>query len=133
MRTPRLVALTALALGAPLLLGACSSDKKVDTASDSSSASSSTAVNSGPTVDVTEFAFTPSAEVVSADETITWRNDGHSKHTVTPKPLPDGSVPFTSTQIEPGETFVQTFNTPGTYAYFCSIHPDRMSGTVTVN
>jgi plastocyanin len=128
-----LVALTVLVLGAPLLLGACSSDKKVDTASESSTTSSSTAVNSGPTVDVTEFAFTPSAEVVSANETITWRNDGDSKHTITPEPLADGTMPFTSTQIEPGETFVQSFNTPGTYAYFCSIHPDRMSGTVTVN
>lgn len=132
MRVRRAAGLVALGLCAPLMFGACSSDKKNVTSSDTSS-TSSTAVNSGPTVEVTEFAFTPSTETVSANETITWRNDGDSKHTVTPEPLADGTLPFTSTQIEPGQTFVWGFNAPGTYAYFCSIHPDRMSGTVVVN
>ena len=32
----------------------------------------------------------------------------------------------------PGDTFTTTFPTPGTYPYFCEIHPDEMRGTVIV-
>jgi len=129
----RIAALTALVCVAPLLLGACSSDDTTATeASDASSTSSSVAVNTGPTVEVTEFAFTPSAENVTVGETLTWKNDGTANHTVTPEKAADGSAPFDSTQLEPGESFVQTFSAPGSYAYFCSIHPDRMSGTIVV-
>ena len=35
---------------------------------------------------------------------------------------------FESLRSMAGRPFVLTFGTPGTYAYFCSIHPDRMSG-----
>jgi plastocyanin len=131
----RLAGLAAVMCAAPLLLGACSSgddDNTATDASDSSSTSSSAAVNTGPTVEVTEFAYSPSAEEVTAGETLTWKNEGTANHTVTPEKSADGSSPFESTQLEPGETFVQTFNTPGTYAYFCSIHPDRMSGSIVV-
>ena len=130
----RLAGLAAGDVRGPLLLGACSSDDDTTAteAADSSSTSSSAAVNMGPTVEVTEFAYSPSAEDVTAGETLTWKNEGTANHTVTPEKAADGSSPFDSTQLEPGETFVQTFNTPGTYAYFCSIHPDRMSGTIVV-
>ena len=135
-RGHRVAAVAALTLCAPLVLGACSSDKKVDTASASSSSTTTSAppaVNAGPTVEVVEFSFNPGEESVKVGDTVTWKNDGNSKHTVTPRPLPDGSKPWDSTGIEPGQSFVQTFRTPGTYAYFCSIHPDVMSGTVTVS
>jgi plastocyanin len=137
-RRHRSIAVGALALAIPLVAGACSDDSTDDVSTASSSTSSSTTspggpVNTGPTVEVTEFAFTPSVESVGIGTTVTWTNAGSTKHTVTPRETADGSEPFPSTQIAPGETFVQTFNAPGTYAYFCSIHPDRMSGTVTVN
>ena len=32
-----------------------------------------------------------------------------------------------------GHTFAHTFTTPGAYTYRCRIHPDKMSGTITVN
>ncbi len=134
-RSHRVAAVAALTLCAPLVLGACSSDKKVDTASDSSSSTTTTnptdAVNTGPEVEVVEFSFTPSDETVKVGDTVTWKNDGNSKHTVTST---EGSpATFSSPNLEPGKTFVQTFSAPGTYSYFCSIHPDRMSGTVTVS
>jgi plastocyanin len=133
----------ALALAVPVLAGACSDDNgdDVSAGSNSSTSTSTTSttsssggpVNTGPTVEVTEFAYTPSGETVGVGQTVTWTNVGDSPHTVTPRASGDGTSPFESTQIGPGETFVQTFNTPGSYAYFCSIHPDRMSGTITVN
>lgn len=134
-RAHRLAATAALVLAVPTLLAACSDDSSDnETSSNSSSTTSSTAaVNTGPTVEVIEFSFTPGAESVGVGETVTWTNEGNSPHTVTPEELDDGSMPFESTQIAPGETFVQTFSTPGSYAYICSIHPDRMSGSVIVN
>jgi plastocyanin len=133
-RNHRVAAIAAFTLCAPLVLGACSSDKKVDSASESSSTTTTAAasVNSGPTVEVVEFGFTPGDETVKVGDTVTWKNDGTSNHTVTPAKLADGTSPWQSAQIEPGETFVQTFSNPGSYAYVCSIHPDRMSGNVTV-
>ncbi len=122
-------------LAVPLLLAACSDDSDDGTAASSqqsSSTTSSTAVNTGPTVEIVGLSFSPSTETVTAGATVTWSNTGDTVHTVTPDELPDGSVPWTSTQLEPGQTFLQTFNTPGTYRYFCSIHPDRMTGTVMV-
>ena len=34
--------------------------------------------------------------------------------------------------LDTGGTFSFTFGTPGTFAYFCEIHPDIMTATVTV-
>lgn len=33
----------------------------------------------------------------------------------------------------PGDTFLQTFDTPGVYPYICSFHFDVMMGTITVS
>lgn len=132
-RGHRIATLAVLALTTPLVLAACSDDDNKTATADSSSTSSTAAVNTGPTVEVIDFGFSPSSETVDVGETITWSNEGDSPHTVTPEELADGSLPFDSTRIAPSETFLQTFNTAGTYAYYCSIHPDRMTGSVIVN
>jgi len=51
---------------------------------------------------------------------------GAANHTATAS---DGS--FDTGTIAPGGSGSVTFNTPGTYSYFCAIHPD-MTGTITV-
>jgi plastocyanin len=134
-RGHRVAAIAVLALSAPLVFGACSSDNTSDTEAADTSTTTSVAVviNTGPTVEADEFSFTPSAETVGLGETVTWKNIGNSQHTVTAEKLPDGSQPFASAPIAPESTFIQTFTEPGSYAYFCSIHPDRMSGTLTVS
>src|SRR5690606_24594700 len=122
-----------LALGTVALAAACSDDEPSASSTSESSSTSTTVVNTGPTVEIVGLSFTPAVETVTVGEAVTWTNDNGSVHTVTPRPLPDGSVPWESAQLEPGQTFVQTFNTPGTYEYVCSIHPDRMTGSVVVN
>lgn len=131
----RVAAITLLALSAPFVFGACSSDSKETATADTSTTTTEVSVvsNQGPTVEADEFAFTPSAETVALGETVTWKNIGNSTHTVTAEKLPDGSQPFASDPIAPETTFIQTFTIAGSYAYFCSIHPDRMSGTLTVS
>lgn len=39
---------------------------------------------------------------------------------------------FHSGTLRPGEEFVYTFEQPGTFTYFCQIHPE-MSGTITID
>ena len=87
--------------------------------------------------------YEPRKLSVSTGDTIVWKNDDTEPHTVTSgsgagiasvqtneKGKPDGI--FDSNFFAPGESWSYTFYTPGTYSYFCIIHP-WMEGVVTVN
>jgi hypothetical protein len=56
-------------------------------------------------------------ESFSLHATLTWSHDGGEQHTIT---ADDGS--FDSGLINPGDTFAQTFDAPGTYLCYCQIH-----------
>jgi plastocyanin len=76
---------------------------------------------------VVDFAFDPASLEVTTGTTVTWQNRGQAPHTVTAS---DGS--FDSGLIAAGGTYSRTFDSPGTFAFACSFHPD-MSGTVVVD
>jgi plastocyanin len=75
---------------------------------------------------IIDRAFEPPDLEVAAGGTVTWVNDDTEGHTVTAL---DGS--FDSGVITVGGEFPATFESPGTFDYFCAIHPE-MTGTVTV-
>jgi plastocyanin len=77
-------------------------------------------------VAISGFAFDPASLDVPVGATVTWTNDDGTQHTVTAR---DGS--FDSGGLTQGQTFSQTFDTPGTFEYFCSFHP-TMTATITV-
>ena len=78
-------------------------------------------------VSIEAFAFTSDDLTIPAGTTVTWTNDeGAVAHTTTSD---DGL--WDSNTLEPGEQFSFTFEDPGTYTYFCSIHPS-MTATITV-
>jgi plastocyanin len=77
-------------------------------------------------VDEDGFGFEPAEVTVAADGTVTWSHEGSVAHTVTAE---DGS--FDSGSLSGGDTFEETFEDAGGYAYVCSFHPG-MQGTVTV-
>jgi plastocyanin len=79
-------------------------------------------------VNIQDFAYAPESVTVSVGTTITWTNHDSVDHTVTTSSGPES---FDSGNISPGDTFQYTFNTAGTYEYYCTIHP-YMSGTVIV-
>lgn len=65
---------------------------------------------------------------VEAGTTVEWRNAGtHTHHLVREF---DGVT--IDEDLPPGTTETATFDRPGTFAYFCTIHPE-MTGTVTVD
>lgn len=75
---------------------------------------------------ILDFAFTPSFIRVAPGSRVTWVNEGVAPHTVT---SPDGA--FDSGIISAGGSYARTFDTPGTFPYLCSLHPD-MTGTLIV-
>ncbi len=82
-------------------------------------------------IDMVNNAFQPQQITVTAGTTVTWKNQDSVAHTVTSGPRDAPSGLFDSGQIAAGGTFSFTFTDPGTYEYYCTVHPG-MDGTVTV-
>jgi plastocyanin len=77
-------------------------------------------------VEIVEFTYQPDPVVVQAGGKVTWQNEDTAPHTAT---ADDGS--FDTGTIEKGKIGSETFKEPGTFTYFCEIHP-TMHGTVEV-
>ena len=77
-------------------------------------------------VQIDQYAFLPQRITVKPGTTVTWTNDDDAPHTIA-----SSAKVFKSRPLDTGDKFSFTFTTPGTYAYFCSEHP-QMTGTVTV-
>lgn len=67
-----------------------------------------------------------SVTTIVAGQTIMWTNNDSVSHTATA----DDNSWGTGT-LKTGQSFVRRFDTPGTYTYFCSYHPEMM-GTIIV-
>jgi len=79
------------------------------------------------TVKIDNFAFAPAQLTVKPGTTVTWVNEDDIPHTVVAS-----AKAFRSKALDTDDKFSFTFTTPGSYAYFCSLHP-HMQGTVTVS
>jgi plastocyanin len=71
-----------------------------------------------PQVVIDHHVYTPAALVVPVGTTVTWVNRDEDPHTVTS----EASL-FTSSGLETDEAYSRTFTKPGTYVYFCALHP----------
>jgi plastocyanin len=80
----------------------------------------------GAEVKIDNFTFAPATLKVAVGTQVTWTNRDDEPHTVVSN---DGSVK--SKALDTGEKFTFTFSKPGSYPYFCSVHP-QMKGTVVV-
>jgi plastocyanin len=77
-------------------------------------------------VKIDNFSFGPTALTVPVGTTVTWTNRDDIPHTVVST---DGV--FKSKALDTDDKFSFAFTKPGTYPYFCSIHP-KMTGQVIV-
>ena len=77
-------------------------------------------------VKIDNFSFGPVTLTVAVGTTVTWTNRDDIPHTV----VSEDKV-FKSKVLDTDEKFSFTFSKPGTYPYFCSIHP-KMTGKVVV-
>ena len=98
-----------LALGAMALLVAASAARAADTE-----------------VKIDNFTYNPPQITVKAGTTVTWVNHDDIPHTVTSK-----TMAFKSNALDTDDKFSFTFATPGSYPYFCALHP-HMTGTIVV-
>jgi plastocyanin len=76
-------------------------------------------------VTIDNFTFSPHDLKVKAGTKVTWVNHDDIPHTVADPPT------FRSRALDTDESFSFTFTTPGTYSYFCALHP-HMTGTIVV-
>ena len=76
-------------------------------------------------IKIGNFTFGPQELKVKAGTTVTWVNEDDIPHTVV---SPNN---FRSKPLDSEDKFSFTFSTPGTYKYFCSLHP-HMTGTIVV-
>jgi plastocyanin len=72
--------------------------------------------------------FTPTVNRVAVGATVTWRNGSTQAHEVVGSNMTWG---VHDKLLAPGDTIGWTFETAGTYAYSCMIHPG-MSGVIVV-
>ncbi len=77
-------------------------------------------------VKIDNFSFTPATITVAVGTTVRWTNHDDIPHTV----VSDDKT-FKSKALDTDEQFTYTFTKPGTYSYFCSIHP-KMTAVVVV-
>jgi plastocyanin len=77
---------------------------------------------------IDNFAFRPSTLTVKAGTKVTWVNRDDVPHTATSSVKPRA---FDSGTLDTDDKFSHVFAKPGTYDYFCALHP-RMTGRVVV-
>jgi plastocyanin len=79
-------------------------------------------------VPIKDNAYTPQTLTVKLGEVVQWTNLDADPHTVTTTHAP---VAFDSGVFKKDQSFSYTFTTPGTYTYYCAVHPD-MVGEIKV-
>ena len=82
--------------------------------------------------------YTPETLTIKVGDTVTWRNTGKTRHTVTDDPmkardkasarLPEGVQPWDAGTITRGQSWSRRFDVPGEYTYFCI--PHELAGMV---
>ena len=77
-------------------------------------------------VTIDNFTFTPSELTVAVGTTVKWVNHDDIPHTVVEK-----KTTFRSKALDTDDSYSFTFTSPGTFDYFCGLHP-HMVGQVTV-
>lgn len=87
--------------------------------------------SSRPGCDKTDSCYVPSKLTIPRGGSVTWQNQDSGFHTVTSGKYENPDGLFDSGHIDPDNSFSYTFNTSGTFDFFCTLHP-WMYGVITV-
>lgn len=93
------------------------------------SGASPTVADGDASVDVTDAGFSAGSLSIPLGGTVTWRFLGPQLHNLTLASGPEG---FSSDRLVGGKTFTKQFTKPGTYQFFCELHPVGMIERVVV-
>lgn len=83
------------------------------------------------TVTIKDFAFKPKSMTVSTGAIVRWENMDSSPHRIMFTDTTGRDTGIESSVLSPSQSFSRKFDAPGTYPYYCTIHPE-MKGTVIV-
>ena len=78
-------------------------------------------------IEIKDFAFNPQTLTVKSGEKVTWINRDEEPHTIVSVEKQFKK----STALDTDQEFTITAGAPGTYSYFCSVHP-KMTGIIIV-
>ncbi len=78
-------------------------------------------------VNIDNFSFTPPTLTIPVGTKVTWIN-----HDDVPHIIMNTDKRFVSPVLDTDERFSYTFTSPGTYTYYCSIHP-KMTARIIVH
>ena len=78
-------------------------------------------------VTIDNFTFSPATLKVKVGDTVTWTNHDDIPHTVMSA---EDAAHMRSPVLDTDDTFSLTFDKPGTYRFFCSLHPHMQSRVV---
>jgi plastocyanin len=88
--------------------------------------SDSAAAGGAHAIAIDHFSFAPARAAIAVGTTVTWSNRDDAPHNIV-----STERRFKSPVLDTGEQFSYRFEQPGTYKYFCSLHP-RMTGEIEV-
>ena len=103
------------------------SDAAGETADSSATGGDTEAVADATMVDIKDFTYVPDPVEIPVGATVTWTNSDTAPHTATAQ---DREVLQLGT-LNPGDSYSQIFDQPGTFDYFCEFHAN-MEGTIIV-
>lgn len=123
------VCATVIALG---VSGCGQTEETTETTVTTSAAGETTtsvAASATASVPIRSFVYVPPTLTVKPGTRVTWTNEDSAMHTVTSgaNRTPDGKF---DARLEQGETFSFTFDSPGTYEYYCKPHTNMVAKVV---
>jgi plastocyanin len=98
----------------------------VGTASRADAALADAKSGSETAIKIDNFSFSPATVTVPAGTTVRWTNADDIPHTIV-----SDDKSFKSKTLDTDEQFAYTFSKPGTYSYYCGLHP-KMTARIVV-
>ena len=80
------------------------------------------------TVTIDNFTFSPNELTVKVGDTVTWTNHDDIAHGI----ASSNNAFAKSKVIDTDDSYSFKFTAPGTYQYFCYLHPNVMVGSIIV-
>ncbi|MDQ6604135.1 MAG: cupredoxin family copper-binding protein [Chloroflexota bacterium] len=87
-----------------------------------------TAVSADVSVNIMNFKFDPTPLTIPVGTTVVWTNQDTAPHSATSDP--GSTFTFDTGIMQKGQSGKITFSTPGTFTYFCTVHPNMHASVV---
>ncbi len=120
------MALLGFGVGGALLAGCYSGERSSIKAMSASGAAPAATQPHAEQVGIDNFTFSPATVTIAVGTKVTWVNHDDVPHTVTAN-----DKRFSSKALDTDDQFSHVFSAPGTYGYFCAVHP-HMTGRIIV-